>query len=38
MVSLFHQDYFDRFIRLKLGPAKGQEANTHNLFELKRGK
>ena len=35
MVSLVQQSYFDRIIKPKLGPAKGLEANLHNVFDLK---
>ena len=30
------QSYLDQNIKLKLGPARGPEANLHNLFDLKR--
>ena len=35
MVSLVQQSYFDQNIKPKLSPARGQEANLHNLFDLK---
>ena len=35
MVSLVQQSYFDQNIKPKLGPARGPEANLHNLFDLK---
>ena len=35
MVSLVQQNYFDHNIKPKLGPARGPEANLHNLFDLK---
>ena len=35
MVSLVQQSYFEQNIKPKLGPARGQEANLHNLFDLK---
>ena len=35
MVSLVKQSYFDQNIKPKLEPAKGPEANLHNLFDLK---
>ena len=34
MVSLVQQSYFDQNIKLKLEPARGPEANLHNLFDL----
>ena len=35
MASLVQQSYFDRDIKPKLGPAKGPEAISNNLFNLK---
>ena len=35
MVSLVQQSYFDQNIKPKLEPARGSEANLHNLFDLK---
>ena len=35
MVSLVQQHYFDENIKPKLGPARGPEANLHNLFDIK---
>ena len=35
MVSLVQQSYFDQNIKPKLGPFRGPEATSHNLFDLK---
>ena len=35
MVSLVQQSYFDPNINPKVGPARGLEASSHNLFDLK---
>ena len=35
VVSLVRQSYFDQYIKSKLEPARGPEANLHNLFDLK---
>ena len=35
MVSLVQQSYSDRNIKQNLGPARGLEATSHNLFDLK---
>ena len=35
MVSLVCQNYFDHYIRPKLGPAKGLEVSAHNVFNLR---
>ena len=35
MVSLVQQSYSDQNIKPKLGPARGPEANLHNLFDFK---
>ena len=34
MVSLMWQDYFNRYLRLQLGPAEGSVADTHHMFDL----
>ena len=35
MVSLVWQTYFNRYVRLQLGPAEGAVAQAHNLFDFK---
>ena len=35
MVSLVKQSYFDRHIKPNLGPTRGPEATSHNIFDLK---
>ena len=35
MVSMVQQSYFDHNIKSKLVPARGLEANLHNLFDFK---
>ena len=35
MVSLVQQHYFNQNIKPRLGPARGPEANLHNLFDFK---
>ena len=34
-LSMVKQSYFDQYIKLKLGPAKGLEAIAHNFFDPK---
>ena len=34
-VSLVHQNYFDGYLRSKLGPAKVLETNAHQFVNLK---